>query len=84
MDSVILWGAFLIMTLGTAVGLGIFLYKENRETEEGSALEPLLGVAEAPEERVWPHWIVPLSPIEDEEAAWEADRERRRDMEKNA
>jgi hypothetical protein len=46
----------------------------------------LLGVADAPESvtRGIPAWYVPLSPVEDEEYAWQLDHERRKGMEKNA
>lgn len=80
--EVLLWGAFLIATLGTAFGLTVFLVKENRAAaieESAPELSPILGVASTVEDV--PRWLVPLSPIEDEEEAWKADRERR-DMEK--
>lgn len=75
-----LWG-LVILPLAIA---GIAALVENRNRRKGEAPSALLGVADAPEEVTRPAWYVPLSPVEDEELAWELDRERRKGMEKNA
>jgi hypothetical protein len=74
--EILLWGVFLFVVFGSGVAIVIFSVKESRAAK----LQPILGVVEPPYE---PAWLVPLSPIEDEERAWELDAVRK-DMEKNA
>lgn len=74
--EILLWGAFLLVVLGSGVAIVIFSILESRAAK----LVPILGVVEPPYD---PAWLVPLSPIEDEERAWELDAVRK-DMENNA
>lgn len=77
-----LWG-LVILPLAAA---GVAAYVEHKRRKNREAPSALLGVADAPETVTGgiPAWYVPLSPVEDEELAWELDRERRKGMEKNA
>jgi hypothetical protein len=79
MDLVL--GGLTLLLLAVA---GVVVYR--RLKRKGQAPSALLGVADAPETvtRGIPAWYVPLSPVEDEEYAWQLDHERRKGMEKNA